>query len=267
MELPFNTGDIIYVYGDMDDDGFFMSEINGIRGLVPSNFLSEAPADGRRGRHTSSQYIHPNSARNLRGQQMSLTQQQMMSMRQRPTSLDLNQMGQPRFGQPGMQQQPLGFVQQMMGQQPGMQPPPGPMMGAQGMMGPQGQFMQPGMQPPPGQMTQMGPPGQQMQPTQQQTAQQQQPHQQTSLISSLFGGKKDQQQTQQQTQQMMGQQPGMQPPPGQMGAQGMMGGMQGPQMPGQQGLQTQMGMPGTTGAYGQPQMGPQGILLYFNNFI
>lgn len=51
------TGDIIYVYGDMDDDGFFMGELNGVRGLVPSNFLTEAPPDyeggarggGRRG--------------------------------------------------------------------------------------------------------------------------------------------------------------------------------------------------------------------------
>ncbi|XP_076364305.1 uncharacterized protein LOC143253797 isoform X3 [Tachypleus tridentatus] len=47
MELSFNTGDVIYVYGDMDEDGFFMGEINGVRGLVPSNFLTEAPADYR----------------------------------------------------------------------------------------------------------------------------------------------------------------------------------------------------------------------------
>ena len=31
------------IYGDMDDDGFFMGEYNGRRGLVPSNFLQEAP--------------------------------------------------------------------------------------------------------------------------------------------------------------------------------------------------------------------------------
>ena len=31
------------VYGEMDDDGFFMGEQNGRRGLVPSNFLQEAP--------------------------------------------------------------------------------------------------------------------------------------------------------------------------------------------------------------------------------
>jgi len=31
------------IFGEMDDDGFFMGEINGQRGLVPSNFLQEAP--------------------------------------------------------------------------------------------------------------------------------------------------------------------------------------------------------------------------------
>lgn len=41
-ELSFQTGQIIHVYGDMDDDGFFMAEIDGVRGLVPSNFLAEA---------------------------------------------------------------------------------------------------------------------------------------------------------------------------------------------------------------------------------
>lgn len=45
VELSFVTGDIIYVYGDMDDDGFYMGELNGVRGLVPSNFLTEAPPD------------------------------------------------------------------------------------------------------------------------------------------------------------------------------------------------------------------------------
>ncbi|CAH1118371.1 unnamed protein product [Phaedon cochleariae] len=42
-ELSFATGQIISVYGDMDDDGFYMGEIDGVRGLVPSNFLAEAP--------------------------------------------------------------------------------------------------------------------------------------------------------------------------------------------------------------------------------
>ncbi|XP_052074288.1 RIMS-binding protein 2-like isoform X10 [Mytilus californianus] len=43
VELSFKVGDIIMVYGEMDDDGFFMGEHNGRRGLVPSNFLQEAP--------------------------------------------------------------------------------------------------------------------------------------------------------------------------------------------------------------------------------
>lgn len=40
-ELSFQTGQIINVYGEMDDDGFYLGEIDGQRGLVPSNFLAE----------------------------------------------------------------------------------------------------------------------------------------------------------------------------------------------------------------------------------
>jgi len=39
IELPFKTGEIITVIGEMDEDGFFMAELKGKRGLVPSNFL------------------------------------------------------------------------------------------------------------------------------------------------------------------------------------------------------------------------------------
>ncbi|XP_075220462.1 RIMS binding protein [Lycorma delicatula] len=49
VELSFNTGNIIYVYGEMDDDGFYMGELDGVRGLVPSNFLTEAPPDYNNG--------------------------------------------------------------------------------------------------------------------------------------------------------------------------------------------------------------------------
>ncbi|CAG0901542.1 unnamed protein product, partial [Cyprideis torosa] len=50
MELAFNQGDIIMIYGEMDDDGFYLGELNGRRGLVPSNFLAEAgQARGGRG--------------------------------------------------------------------------------------------------------------------------------------------------------------------------------------------------------------------------
>ncbi|XP_054712643.1 RIMS-binding protein 2-like [Uloborus diversus] len=54
MELAFRTGDVIYVYGDADEDGFFMGELNGERGLVPSNFLTQAPSDFRDSRMAQS---------------------------------------------------------------------------------------------------------------------------------------------------------------------------------------------------------------------
>ncbi|XP_069766501.1 RIMS-binding protein 2-like isoform X3 [Narcine bancroftii] len=38
-ELTFSAGDIITVYGDMDEDGFYYGDLNGIHGLAPSNFL------------------------------------------------------------------------------------------------------------------------------------------------------------------------------------------------------------------------------------
>lgn len=47
VELSFQTGNEIYVYGDMDDDGFYMGELDGVRGLVPSNFLTEAPGQSQ----------------------------------------------------------------------------------------------------------------------------------------------------------------------------------------------------------------------------
>uniref|UniRef100_A0A665U8L4 RIMS-binding protein 2 n=1 Tax=Echeneis naucrates TaxID=173247 RepID=A0A665U8L4_ECHNA len=42
-ELTFSAGDIIHVFGDMDEDGFFYGDLNGHQGLVPSNFLTFAP--------------------------------------------------------------------------------------------------------------------------------------------------------------------------------------------------------------------------------
>ncbi|XP_035289716.1 peripheral-type benzodiazepine receptor-associated protein 1-like isoform X1 [Anguilla anguilla] len=45
-ELKFSAGDVIYVFGDMDDDGFFYGEVNGQKGLVPSNFLQALPEAG-----------------------------------------------------------------------------------------------------------------------------------------------------------------------------------------------------------------------------
>ncbi|KAM6970622.1 peripheral-type benzodiazepine receptor-associated protein 1 [Aplochiton taeniatus] len=45
-ELTFSAGDVIFVYGDMDDDGFFYGDLNGHKGLVPSNFLQAVPEPG-----------------------------------------------------------------------------------------------------------------------------------------------------------------------------------------------------------------------------
>ncbi|KAJ8275805.1 hypothetical protein COCON_G00075570 [Conger conger] len=45
-ELKFSAGDVIHVFGDMDDDGFFYGEVNGQKGLVPSNFLQALPEAG-----------------------------------------------------------------------------------------------------------------------------------------------------------------------------------------------------------------------------
>ncbi|XP_034458198.1 RIMS-binding protein 2-like isoform X15 [Hippoglossus hippoglossus] len=44
-ELTFCAGDIIAVFADIDEDGFYYGEMNGHRGLVPSNFLEEVPDD------------------------------------------------------------------------------------------------------------------------------------------------------------------------------------------------------------------------------
>uniref|UniRef100_A0A672G044 TSPO associated protein 1 n=1 Tax=Salarias fasciatus TaxID=181472 RepID=A0A672G044_SALFA len=44
-ELTFSAGDIIHVFGDMDEDGFFYGDLNGHKGLVPSNFLQALPED------------------------------------------------------------------------------------------------------------------------------------------------------------------------------------------------------------------------------
>ncbi|XP_077643590.1 peripheral-type benzodiazepine receptor-associated protein 1 isoform X6 [Lonchura striata] len=45
-ELAFSAGDVITVFGSMDDDGFYYGELNQQRGLVPSNFLEAVPLDG-----------------------------------------------------------------------------------------------------------------------------------------------------------------------------------------------------------------------------
>jgi hypothetical protein len=41
-ELSFHSGEIIYVHGNVHDDGFYLGELeDGRKGLVPSNFLKE----------------------------------------------------------------------------------------------------------------------------------------------------------------------------------------------------------------------------------
>ncbi|KAM6296692.1 peripheral-type benzodiazepine receptor-associated protein 1 [Aegotheles albertisi] len=45
-ELTFSAGDIITVFGSMDDDGFYYGELNQQRGLVPSNYLEAVTSDG-----------------------------------------------------------------------------------------------------------------------------------------------------------------------------------------------------------------------------
>ncbi|XP_053729221.1 RIMS-binding protein 2-like [Synchiropus splendidus] len=44
-EMGFRAGDIIYVLGEMDQDGFYNGDLKGRRGLVPSNFLQPLPWD------------------------------------------------------------------------------------------------------------------------------------------------------------------------------------------------------------------------------
>ncbi|XP_061819121.1 RIMS-binding protein 2 isoform X2 [Nerophis lumbriciformis] len=52
MELPLTAGEYIYVYGGMDDDGFYEGELmDGRRGLVPSNFVERLSDDDVMGSH------------------------------------------------------------------------------------------------------------------------------------------------------------------------------------------------------------------------
>ncbi|VDP85779.1 unnamed protein product [Echinostoma caproni] len=39
-ELPFREGQVIKIFGGCDEDGFYLGECNGLRGLVPSNMVS-----------------------------------------------------------------------------------------------------------------------------------------------------------------------------------------------------------------------------------
>ena len=46
LELSINAGDYLYIYGEMDDDGFYHGQLmSGESGMVPSNFIERVPDD------------------------------------------------------------------------------------------------------------------------------------------------------------------------------------------------------------------------------
>lgn len=46
LELPLMAGDYLYVYGDMDEDGFYHAQLmSGQSGMVPSNFIEKVTDD------------------------------------------------------------------------------------------------------------------------------------------------------------------------------------------------------------------------------
>lgn len=46
LELPLTAGDYLYVYGDMDDDGYYHGQLmTGQSGMVPSNFIERVADD------------------------------------------------------------------------------------------------------------------------------------------------------------------------------------------------------------------------------
>ncbi|XP_054851837.1 RIMS-binding protein 3C-like [Eublepharis macularius] len=45
-ELPLTAGEYVYIYGEMDEDGFYKGELmDGRRGIVPSNLVEEVPGN------------------------------------------------------------------------------------------------------------------------------------------------------------------------------------------------------------------------------
>lgn len=41
LELKLKEGDFLTVFGDMDTEGYFEADLNGVRGLVPSLYVDE----------------------------------------------------------------------------------------------------------------------------------------------------------------------------------------------------------------------------------
>jgi len=188
VELSFRTGDIITVFGEMDDDGFYMAELRGQRGLVPSNFLTEAPGQYTGGMQMQGQ-----------GQMM---QGQMMG------GPGMQGMVRPAFMHngtiiPGQQQMMPGMQQQQQQQQQAAPAPPPPAATKAGLMG--GLF---------GGMSKLTGAATTTAPSQQPMAQAQQP-----VMAGQQMGYGQQQQPQQQQQPVMQQQqqqqqvPQQQPPP------------------------------------------------------
>lgn len=80
MELHFKMGQTIFIYGDMDDDGFYRGECNGVRGLVPSNFLVEVGAEYADGESVGP--LQPKGQRQSQHQQQQQQQQQQQHQQQ-----------------------------------------------------------------------------------------------------------------------------------------------------------------------------------------
>ncbi|KAL5273957.1 BZRAP1 family protein [Megaselia abdita] len=241
VELSFKTGDCVLVYGDMDEDGFYMGEIDGVRGLVPSNFLADADTMQSTGLNSAQNQQRNNRGRvqgpgpGARGPPPPPRDGVMHTggpgQRPRkdarpasPTLLDNTGHPAPDHQTQGMmgrsgnmmnmqqQQQQGGMMQQQQHpQQPGMMPhqQQQPGMQQQGMMQQQQQQQQPGMQQPG--MQQQQQPGMQ-QPGMQQQGMQQQGMQQQGMQQPGMQQQGMQQQGMQQPgmQQQGMQQPGMQ---------------------------------------------------------
>ena len=45
LELKIKEGDFLTVFGDMDINGYFEADVNGVRGLVPSLYVEEVEDD------------------------------------------------------------------------------------------------------------------------------------------------------------------------------------------------------------------------------
>ena len=45
LELKLKEGDFLTVFGDMDINGYFEADVNGVRGLVPSLYVEEVEDD------------------------------------------------------------------------------------------------------------------------------------------------------------------------------------------------------------------------------